>query len=189
VSLSTASSISGREGYRGVGVDDPSGLGTTSVALLYGAGHCRDLHNRLVRSEGMTPVRTEWRTAFRATAPRWGDFTNVGGWIRSRSRDVVSSLPSSMNMGDVVESMSVSTLESVAVGLVILPLYMLVGGFDWVSTIGNAEDYFRGGMYLDGIAAILFYLVKHVAMYVGIAKFVVDWGRNGDGIFDDDESA
>jgi hypothetical protein len=44
-------------------------------------------------------------------------------------------------------------------------------------------------MYLDGIAAVLLYLMRHVAMYVGIAKFVVDWGRNGDGIFDDEDSS
>jgi hypothetical protein len=94
-----------------------------------------------------------------------------------------------MDMSGVVESMSVSTLESVAVGLVVLPLYMLVGGFDWVSTIGDAENSLRGGMYLDGIAAVLLYLMRHVAMYVGIAKFVVDWGRNGDGIFDDEDSS
>ena len=186
---SLSSSSSGRDGYRGDvdGVVDPAGGGTRRVALLYGAGHCRDLHRRLVRTEGMTPVRTEWRTAFRATVPQWGDLAGVDGWVRSRSRDVVSSLPPSM--GGVVESMSVSTLESVAVGIVVLPLYMLVGGFDWVSTIGDAESSFRGGAYLDGIAAVLLYLVRHVAMYVGIAKFVVDWGRTGDGIFDDDESA
>ena len=189
-SLSTTSFTPGREVDPVSGVDDPALVrGTSRIALLYGAAHCRDLHDRLVRTEGMTHVRTEWRTAFRATAPRWGDVANVDGWMRSRSRDVVSSLPPSMDMSGVVESMSVSTLESVAVGLVVLPLYMLVGGFDWVSTIGDAENSLRGGMYLDGIAAVLLYLMRHVAMYVGIAKFVVDWGRNGDGIFDDEDSS
>lgn len=188
---SPPSSSSGRDGDRGDvdGVVDPAGGGARSIALLYGAGHCRDLHRRLVRTEGMTPARTEWRTAFRATVPRWGDLAGVDGWVRSRSRDVVSSLPMSMGMGGVVESMSVSTLESVAVGIVVLPLYMLVGGFDWVTTISDLESSFRGGAYLDGIAAVMLYLVRHVAMYVGIAKFVVDWGRTGDGIFDDDDSA
>ena len=42
------------------------------------------------------------------------------------------------------------------------------------------------GMYLDGVADVLLYLVRHVALYVGIAKFVVDWG-NADGIFDEDD--
>lgn len=188
---SPPSSSSGRDGDRGDvdGVVDPAGGGARSIALLYGAGHCRDLHRRLVRTEGMTPARTEWRTAFRATVPRWGDLAGVDGWVTSRSRDVVSSLPMSMGMGGVVESMSVSTLESVAVGIVVLPLYMLVGGFDWVTTISDLESSFRGGAYLDGIAAVMLYLVRHVAMYVGIAKFVVDWGRTGDGIFDDDDSA
>ena len=35
-----------------------------NVALLYGAGHCRDLHQRLVQVDGIIPIRTEWRTAF-----------------------------------------------------------------------------------------------------------------------------
>mmetsp|Transcript_6349 Transcript_6349/g.11591 ORF Transcript_6349/g.11591 Transcript_6349/m.11591 type:complete len:610 (-) Transcript_6349:93-1922(-) len=159
------------------------------IALLYGAGHCKDLHRRLVQEEGMTPVRTEWRTAFRATAPRWGDFVNVDDW-KAKTSDIASSLPSSV-LGDgegIFKSMSVSTLESVAVGLVILPLYLLVGGLDWVSTMGDLGKALDGGLYLDGFADVLLYLVRHVALYVGISKFVVDWGGN-EGIFDDDERA
>mmetsp|Transcript_29209 Transcript_29209/g.60855 ORF Transcript_29209/g.60855 Transcript_29209/m.60855 type:complete len:620 (+) Transcript_29209:209-2068(+) len=157
------------------------------IALLYGAGHCKDLHRRLVEEEGMTPVRTEWRTAFRATTPRWGDFVNVDDW-KAKTSDIASSLPSSV-LGDgegIVKSMSVSTLESVAVGLVILPLYLLVGGLDWVSTMRDLGKALDGGLYLDGFADVLLYLVRHVALYVGISKFVVDWGGN-EGIFDDDE--
>ena len=153
------------------------------IALLYGAGHCHDLHRRL-QDEGMTPVRTEWRTAFRATAPKWGDFVNVDDW-RDRSADIASNLPSAMDAEGIVKNMSVSTLESVAVGLVILPLYLLVGGLDWVSTVGDLGNALDGGMYLDGLAGVLLYLVRHVALYVGISKFVVDWGGN-EGVFDEE---
>lgn len=151
------------------------------IALLYGAGHCRDLHRRLVQEEGMTPIRTEWRTAFRATAPRWGDFmTTTDDRTVKLSKDIAStSLPSSI---------SVSNLDSVAVGLVILPMYLLLGGLDWVSTIGDLGNALEGREYLDGVAAALLYLVRHVALYVGISKFVVDWGGN-DGVFDNDERA
>ncbi len=148
------------------------------VALLYGAGHCRDLHRRLVEQEGLTPISTEWRTAFRATAPRWGDFVTVNDRVKLWSKDIASSS---------TPSITVSTLESVAVGLVILPMYLLVGGFDWVSTMGALGNAIEGRVYLDGVAAVLLYLVRHVALYVGISKFVVDWGGNGDVLFDDNE--
>jgi len=154
------------------------------VALLYGAGHCHDLQNRL-QEEGMIPIRTEWRTAFRATAPKWGDFINTDDW-QTKSSDIASSLPSQIQGEEMVKSLSPATLESVAVGLVILPLYLVVGGFDWVSTMGELGSSLDKGMYLDGVADVLLYLVRHVALYVGIAKFVVDWG-NADGIFEDDD--
>ncbi|KAL7538979.1 hypothetical protein ACHAXR_008948 [Thalassiosira sp. AJA248-18] len=154
------------------------------IALLYGAGHCRDLHRRLIQEENMTPIRTEWRTAFRATVPRWGDFVNVDDW-KARSKDVASSLPSVVGGEGIVKSMSISTLESVAVGLVILPLYLVVGGFDWVSTLGDVGNAVDKGMYVDGIADLVLYLVRHVALYVGISKFVVDWGGN-EGIFEEE---
>lgn len=160
------------------------GNSNKKIALLYGAGHCHDLQSRL-QDEGMTPIRTEWRTAFRATAPKWGDFVNTDEW-KSKSSDIASSLPAQIQGEEMVRSMSPATLESVAVGLVILPLYLLVGGFDWISTMGELGTSLDKGMYLDGLADVLLYLVRHVALYVGIAKFVVDWG-NADGIFDEDD--
>ena len=51
--------------------------------------------------------------------------------------------------------------------------------------LGNALD---GRIYIEGFADVLLYLVRHVALYVGISKFVVDWGGN-DGIFEKDERA
>lgn len=167
-------------------LEDRGGEGQDrKVALLYGSGHCHDLHRRLVQEGNMTPVRTEWRTAFRATAPRWGDFVNVDDW-RERTGDVASKLTSTDVDGRaIVKSLSVSTFESVGVGLVVLPLYLLVGGLDWVSTVGDFGKALEGGMYLDGFADIFLYLLRHVALYVGISKFVVDWGGN-EGIFEEE---
>lgn len=68
----------------------------------------------------------------------------------------------------------------------ILPLYLLVGGLDWLSTIGDLGNALDSGSYVDGTADVLLYLVRHVALYVGISKFVVDWGGN-DGVFELDE--
>ena len=168
-----------------------------NVALLYGAGHCRDLHQRLVQVDGMIPIRTEWRTAFRATAPQWGKdlvaTVNQDGivvtndWTVGVSTNEQTALEC-MDKKVVKSNSSISTLESVAVGLVILPLYMLIGGFDWVSTIRDAEYSFRGGLYVDGIVLILLYVLRHAAMYVGLSKFVVDLGGTGVGNFVDDES-
>ncbi len=158
------------------------------IALLYGAAHCRDLHRRLVEEEGMVPVRTEWRTAFRATAPRWGDYFEMEPFV-ARSKGVASGLTASSSdlakLGeDVMKSMSVSTMESVAVGLVVLPLYLLIGGWDWVSTVGDLGSALDGGLYADGLAAVFLYLLRHVALYVAISKCVVDWSGN-DGVFED----
>mmetsp|Transcript_29424 Transcript_29424/g.61616 ORF Transcript_29424/g.61616 Transcript_29424/m.61616 type:complete len:623 (-) Transcript_29424:56-1924(-) len=177
-------SIEATEALEGVGDEEQR----KRIALLYGAAHCRDLQRRLVEEEGMVPVRTEWRTAFRATAPRWGDYFEMDGLV-ARSKDVTTGPSSSSSelskLGeDVMKSMSLSTLESVAVGLVVLPLYFLIGGLDWVSTLGDLGTALDGGLYPDGLAAVFLYLLRHVALYVAISKFVVDWGGS-DGVFED----
>mmetsp|Transcript_12430 Transcript_12430/g.30386 ORF Transcript_12430/g.30386 Transcript_12430/m.30386 type:complete len:648 (-) Transcript_12430:114-2057(-) len=163
-----------------------------SIALLYGAAHCRDLQRRLAGEGGMTPVRTEWRTAFRATAPRWGDyFANGDDNSQRRMSDAaLVTSPSSSAGGKIVEGnktmMSASALESAAVGLVVLPLYLLIGGLDWVSALGDIGVALDRGTYLDGIAGAMFYLVRHAALYVAMSKFVVDWGGSG-GAFGEEE--
>ncbi len=158
--------------------DDHNG---SRIALLYGAGHCRDLHGRL-EEEGYMPVRTEWRTAFRASAPKWGDYFNVDRDFSkaNKSAEGISSgtsLSSLSQFGEgVISSLSTSALESAAVGLVVLPLYLLIGGIDWVSTLQELGSAFENGQYLDALAGAILYLVRHVALYVGLSKFVIDWG-------------
>ena len=83
-----------------------------------------------------------------------------------------------------MKSMSVSALESVAVGLVVLPLYLLIGGLDWVSTLMDLTSALDGGLYVDVFAGVILYLLRHVALYVAISKFVVNWGGN-DGSFEE----
>ncbi|KAL7449144.1 hypothetical protein ACHAWC_001239 [Mediolabrus comicus] len=162
------------------------------IALLYGAGHCRDLHGRL-EAEGFVPVRTEWRTAFRASSPKWGDYFNVDrDWSKksvSKEDVTTSGFGPSTELAQfsegVINSLSTSALESAAVGLVVLPLYLLIGGLDWVSTLQDFGLALDKGQYLDGILNMILYLVRHVALYVGISKFVVDWGGDN-GIFEED---
>jgi len=162
------------------------------IALLYGAGHCRDLHGRL-EEEGYVPVRTEWRTAFRASAPKWGDYFNVDRDFSktNKSAEGISSgtsLSSELSQfGEgVISSLSTSALESAAVGLVVLPLYLLIGGLDWVSTLQDLGSAFENGLYLDALAGAILYLVRHVALYVGLSKFVIDWGGDN-GIVEEEQ--
>jgi hypothetical protein len=67
-------------------------------------------------------------------------------------------------------------------------MYMLVGGFDWVSNISNTEQSFRAGEYIDVIATGLLYLIRHAVMYVSLSKFFVDLGGNGAGIYNTNDS-
>ncbi|KAL3796282.1 hypothetical protein HJC23_008602 [Cyclotella cryptica] len=169
------------------------GKGDGRIALLYGAGHCRDLTRRLI-NEGYFPTKREWRTAFRATPPNLGDFfLDVQDWkkaqYQSQSGSVAATSSWSKDVGNnIFQSMDTSTLESVAVSLVVLPLYLLLGGFDWVSTMSELGNALEVGSYVDGLSSVLIYLVRHVALYVAISKFVVDWGGNG-GVLLDEEGA
>lgn len=174
--------------------NDPDGSAERQrrIALLYGAGHCRDLHSRL-EEEGYMPVRTEWRTAFRASAPKWGDYFNVDRDFSktNKSAEGISSGTSFSSelsqFGEgVISSLSTSALESAAVGLVVLPLYLLIGGLDWVSTLQELGSAFENGQYLDGFASAFLYLVRHVALYVGLSKFVIDWGGDN-GIVEEEQ--
>lgn len=162
------------------------------IALLYGAGHCRDLHGRL-EEEGYVPVRTEWRTAFRASAPKWGDYFNVDRDFSNTNKSaegIASGASFSSELSQfgegIISSLSTSALESAAVGLVVLPLYLLIGGLDWVSTLQELGSAFENGQYLDGLAGAILYLVRHVALYVGLSKFVIDWGGDN-GIVEEEQ--
>lgn len=155
------------------------------IALLYGASHCQDLSLKLMQN-GYIPIKKEWRTAFRATPPNLGDFyLDVQDWKKLQRQQATSEVDSS---SWTLQSVDTSTLESVAVSLVILPLYLLLGGFDWVATINELGTAVDNGSYVDGLAAAMVYLVRHVALYVAMSKFVVDWGGKGSVLLDEDTS-
>ena len=155
------------------------------IALLYGASHCQDLSRRLMQN-GYTPIKKEWRTAFRATPPNLGDFyLDVQDWKKLQRQQASNEIDTS---SWALQSVDTSTLESVAVSLVILPLYLLLGGLDWVATINELSTAAENGSYADELAAAFFYLVRHVALYVAISKFVVDWGGKGSVLLDEDTS-
>ena len=137
-------------------------------ALLYGASHCLDLQRRL-EGLGFVPVKTEWRTAWSVNVPPFG----LG---RGGKNDVNGD---SLLPAFVSDLSSSSASNGIAVALVVLPLYLAVGGFDWVATIGEVGGALARGEVGDGILEAFLYLVRHAALYLGLAKFVVEWdGQN-----------
>lgn len=141
--------------------------GRKKNALLYGGMHCADLQRKL-ESMGFTPVKTEWRTAFSVDVPRFG--TGSVDLTRGRKNRVANGI------ADQLESFAASSSPAgIALGLVVIPTYLAIGGFDWLATVRDVGSAVENGQMLDGIAEILLYVVRHAALYLGLAKFVVEW--------------
>lgn len=128
--------------------------GNIKYALLYGGMHCPDLQKRLA-SMGFSRTKTTWRTAWSVQVPSFGT-----------------------GKGDAFSVTSSPT--AIAIGLVILPLYFCIGGLDWISTLQEVASSVDGGSVADALFVLGLYLVRHVMLYLGLAKFVVEWdgGRN-----------
>ena len=128
--------------------------GGSKYALLYGGMHCPDLQKRLL-SMGFSKSKTSWRTAWSVQVPSFGT-----------------------GNGDAFSVTSSPT--AIAVGLVILPLYFCIGGLDWITTLQQVANSVESGSTADAAFVLGLYLVRHVMLYLGLAKFVVEWdgGRN-----------
>jgi hypothetical protein len=140
------------------------------TALLYGAMHCPDLYQKLIR-QGFTPTQTTWRTAWSVRIPKFGTSSRQSSTSRSRS---------SSTMGSSGDNFA-SSPNALAVGLVVVPFYLAVGGFDWISTLHDIEVLMRSGSFFDAALEELLYLVRHVALYLSLVKFVVQWDSSGVG--------
>ena len=59
--------------------------------------------------------------------------------------------------------------------LFLLPLYFVAGGYDWMETIVNIVCALETN---DGagseVMILLFYVTRHVLLYFGLSKFVLD---------------
>jgi hypothetical protein len=64
--------------------------------------------------------------------------------------------------------------------MAVLVFYLGVGALDWVATIGEVSQGWVDHSYADSGAAIGLYLVRHVFLYVGLSKFLVDWTNSND---------
>jgi hypothetical protein len=124
------------------------------IAVLYGGMHCSDMKSKLVRL-GFSPTKTSWRTAWSVQVPSFGTAQNAGGSME--------------NFASVVSP------DAVAIGLVVLPLYFLVGGMDWIATLQDVAQQLESGDYVDASIETLLYLIRHVVLYLSLAKFFVEW--------------
>lgn len=131
-----------------------SKYGDQTYALLFGGMHCQDL-NRKLRAMGFRQVKTTWRTAWSVQVPSFGT-----------------------GKGDAFSVTSSPT--AIGVGLVVLPLYFCIGGLDWISTIQQVASSIESQSVIDALFVTSLYLLRHVMLYLGLAKFVVEWdgGRN-----------
>jgi hypothetical protein len=124
------------------------------LAVLYGGMHCSDLKSKFVHL-GFSPTRTSWRTAWSVQVPSFGTAQNGGGVLE--------------NFASVVSP------DAIAIGLVVLPLYFLVGGMDWIATLQDVAQQLETGDYIDASIETLLYLIRHVVLYLSLAKCFVEW--------------
>lgn len=133
-------------------------------ALLFGGTHCRGLDSRL-RSMGFVPKKTEWRTAWSVEVPKFG-LGFASGLVPATggsSRAVSSAFAGT------------ATPDGLAVALLAVPLYLAIGGWDWVGTLRDVGGSLEEGQILDAGLEVVLYLIRHVALYLGLSKFVVEW--------------
>lgn len=122
-------------------------------AILYGTMHCQDLQSQL-ESFGYRLSEVDWRTCWKVSVPSLGS----GGVFESISR-------SGGRRG----------LDDLGLGLLVVPLYLLIGGLDWLVTVEGVAESIDSASYLDCTYLAIFYLVRHIALYLGLAKFVIQW--------------
>ena len=63
-----------------------------------------------------------------------------------------------------------------AVGLIVLlPTYFFIGGLDWISTLGDIVQVHNS---VEALGDALLYLIRHVVLYVGLSKILLDWNAS-----------
>jgi hypothetical protein len=122
-----------------------------SVALLYGSSHCPDLHSKIV-SMGFKPTKTIWRTA-------WSAQEGTGNYHKQQEQ----------------QQQGAQTPIVPALGAFLI-FYLLVGGFDWVGMVDSVSSLLLDDAnYLEATFEVIFYLFRHVLLYLTMSKSLVDW--------------
>jgi hypothetical protein len=69
--------------------------------------------------------------------------------------------------------------------VVALTIYFVVGGIDWIATLDDVAQSVSDADAVEAAVDALLYLARHVLLYVGLSKFVLDWDA---GSFRDENS-
>jgi len=150
-------------------------------AILYGALHGQDLQKRL-ENIGFHVQKIDWRTAWSVTVPEYGTGKRIEEG-KNRMRDDNQKISwgnfaTPKNSGDL------------SLALVVLPLYLITGGLDWLDTVQTVKNTVDSEDLVSCFVTLSLYLVRHVALYLSISKFVIDWdGEVNNNLFEADERA
>jgi hypothetical protein len=150
----------------------------SKVALLYGCSHCPDLHRGLVQ-RGFTPVESEWRTAW--SVPFAGS-NNVAATVATSDESTSATLDN--DTAAAGREQGVTRTQTISL-VVALTIYFVVGGIDWIATLDDVAQSVSDADAVEAAVDALLYLARHVLLYVGLSKFVLDWDA---GSFRDENS-
>lgn len=56
-----------------------------------------------------------------------------------------------------------------------LVFYLIVGALDWVGIVGDTSTLLLEHNLLDALVEVGLYLSRHVLLYLGLSKFLIDW--------------
>ncbi len=150
-------------------IDPPTRSSGSSNAILYGAMHCQDLQSRLEKM-GFSLKKVEWRKVWSVNVPTFG--IGQSPIMGKNQRFQTGSDKNPLFTSDFV---SANSSNDIAVGLVVVPIYLLIGGFDWLGTVGDLAQAIDESSWNEAVAVALFYILRHLALYMGLAKFVIEW--------------
>lgn len=63
---------------------------------------------------------------------------------------------------------------------VFLTGYLVIGALDWVEMLGDSSEAWIDGKLLDSGVVVGLYLIRHVLLYLGLSKFLVNWTNKND---------
>ena len=99
---------------------------------------------------GFRPTSSTWRTAW---SVQGGSENTVG------------------------ESTSSTVLPALVAFLI---FYLAIGALDWVGMLGDVSKSLVDSDYAEAGLDAGLYLVRHVLLYLGLSKFLVDWTNKGE---------
>jgi len=152
----------------GEGVSNSGDATKHRNALLYGAMHCQDLQSRFQKM-GYSVSNVEWRAAWSVSLPT---LLGTGKELPKRVANKSEQRVGGNSWGNFA---LIGDPNDIAIGLVLVPLYLIIGGLDWIGTVQNIFQSIEAGSFIDAGAISIFYIMRHLTMYLGLSKFAVEW--------------